>query len=175
VVYILAPLTEVTQLLGNPAAANTLYKRAISLIEAGPLPKNKLADELWRQGDGQTEQGHFKAAKRFYDRALEIDQALADRLYNSAILLTKDKLVDGDDDKLFGRNDPTYELSFRANVLEQHQCFTVARLFCERALDIRERVFGGNSLRVMKNLKDLARIQKAEGNISAARPCLSAP
>jgi tetratricopeptide (TPR) repeat protein len=134
---------------GRYAEAETVQKRALSLVESSPDSDQMVVSyALEDLGNAYFGEGRYAEAEDYYQRALAI----------------REKAPGGD------RTAIAQTLNLISNVYMRTGRFAEAETLLKRAVDIQEKAFGPNHPDVAKSLTNLAELYRLRGRYSEAEP-----
>jgi tetratricopeptide (TPR) repeat protein len=134
---------------GRYAEAETVQKRALSLVESSPESDQMVVSyALEDLGNAYFGEGRYAEAEDYYQRALAI----------------REKAPGGD------RTAVTQTLNLISNVYMRTGRFAEAETLLKRAVDIQEKAFGPNHPDVAKSLTNLAELYRLRGRYAEAEP-----
>jgi tetratricopeptide (TPR) repeat protein len=134
---------------GRYAEAETVQKRALSLVENSPDSDQMVVSyALEDLGNAYFGEGRYAEAEDYYQRALAI----------------REKAPGGD------RTAVTQTLNLISNVYMRTGRFAEAETLLKRAVDIQEKAFGPNHPDVAKSLTNLAELYRLRGRYGEAEP-----
>ena len=181
----------ILQTIGNYAAAEPLYRRALAIYEKALGPDHPdVATSLNNLAGLLHDQGNYAAAEPLYRRALAIDEkalgpdhpGVAIDLNNLALLLkTQGNYAAAEPlyrralaikEKALGPDHPGVATSLNnlASLLHDQGNYAAAEPLYRRALAIREKALGPDHPDVATSLNNLALLLQKKGNYAAAEP-----